>query len=105
MEAQFLDQAVLQGLMRSFDPAFGLRGVCVDRGNVQGLQGASELGALPVPVRVIDAEDTVLIGIDGQRAALLGEVVLQGFHIRLRGLSGHEAEGHQPTGGVVNEDQ
>lgn len=77
----------------------------MDRRDVQGLQSAGELGALPLSVFVIDPEDTVLIGIDGHWAAILSEVSLHGFHIRLGGLDRHEPEGHQPTGGVINEDQ
>ena len=50
-------------------------------------------------------EETVLIGRDRDRAAILGEGALQGFPGGLRGFGGHEAQGHPPTGGILNEDE
>ena len=53
---------------------------------------------------MIDAEDTVLVGIEGHRATLLLEVAIEGFQVGLGGLGGGEAQGQQLTGGIVDED-
>lgn len=57
----------------------GLGTVGVNRSNAHGLEGSSELGQFVFPVRTIDLEDTVLVGVQGHRAALALELHPQGL--------------------------
>lgn len=103
-QAQFLDQAVLEGLVGSLDAALGLGGVGVDGLDIEGPDGAGELGQLPLMVGVVDAEDAVLVGVEGHGPSILAEVWPEGFQVGLGGLCRDEAQGHQATGGIIDED-
>ena len=67
-----------------------------------GPEGSGELGQLSLVIRVIHPEDAVLVGVEGDRP-VLGQVSAQCLHVGLGGLGGCEAQGHQPTGGAVDE--
>jgi len=60
-QAQPLDQAVLKCLIGAFDPSLGLGRVGMDRLDVEGPEGAGELGQLALPLRMVDPEDTVFV--------------------------------------------
>ena len=63
--------------------------------DVEGPEGPGELGQLSLVIRVIHPEDAVLVGVDGDRLAMLGQVSAQRLHVGLGGLGGCEAQGHR----------
>src|SRR5215217_5460569 len=70
-EPQFLDQAVLQGFVRSLPPALRLARISADNLDVERVESTAELGhavAADCPL-VIDAEDAVLVAVEGDRLA------------------------------------
>ena len=71
--------------------------------DVEGPEGPGERGQLSLVIRVIHPEDAVLVGVGGDRPAMLGQVSAQRLHVGLGGLGGCEAQGHQLTGVVVDE--
>src|SRR4051795_9906203 len=75
--------------------------------DVQLGQGPAELGhalaALGLPPG--DAEHRVLVGVEGDRAAMRFEVALQGLEVGKGAFRGHEAQLQQPAGRVVDEDE
>ena len=52
-----------------------------------------------------DAEHRVLVGVEGDRAAMGLEIALQGLEIGKGTLRRHEAQLHQPAARIVDEDQ
>ena len=98
-QAQFLHQAVLQGLVGPFDTALGLWRARVDGLDVEGPHGAPELGQDVGLVGQVVAEDPVAVGVQGDRPPMLAEVVAEGLHVGLRGLGGDHAQRHQGAGG------
>ncbi len=75
-QAQRLDQTVLQGLVGPLHAPLGLRGVGMNGGDVEGLDGAGKRGQRPVVLRVMDAEEAVLVRVEGHRAFVLLQIVL-----------------------------
>ena len=71
--------------------------------DVEGPEAPGELGQLSLVIRVIHPEDAVLVGVGGDRSAMLSQVSAQRLHVGLGGLDGCEAQGHQLTGGVIDE--
>ena len=71
--------------------------------DVEGPEGPGELGQLSLVIRVIHPEDAVLVGVGGDRPAMLGQVSAQRLHVGLGSLGGCEAQGHQLAGGVIDE--
>ena len=71
--------------------------------DVEGPEGSGELGQLSLVIRMIHPEDAVLVGVGGDRPAMLGQVSAQRLHVGLGGLGGCEAQGHQLTGGIIDE--
>ena len=72
--------------------------------DVEGLEGPSELGQLSLVLGVIDTEDAVFVRVEGDRTAMLLQITLQGLHVGLGRLSRKEAQCHQLTGGIIDED-
>ena len=71
--------------------------------DVEGPEGPGGLGQLSLVIRVIHPGDAVLVGVEGDRPAMLGQVSAQRLHVGLGGLGGCEVQGHQLTGGVVDD--
>ena len=67
------------------------------------MDGLDAVGQLSLVVRMIHPEDAVLVGVEGDRPAMLGQVSAQRLHVGLGGLGGCEAQGHQLTGGIIDE--
>ena len=94
-QAQFFDQAILQGLVGTFDAAFGLGGVGTDQLNVQFIQGAGELGD-PIALQVIgmiDAKNAEFIAVKCQRASMLAQILLGRLEVTMRRLGCGEEQG------------
>ena len=66
-QPQFLDEAILKRLVGSLNPAFRLRTVGVYGLDIEGFEGTGELGEFSRTIRVIDPENAVLVGIQGNR--------------------------------------
>ena len=71
--------------------------------DVEGPEGPGELGQLSLVIRVIHPEDAVLVGVEGGRSAMLGQVSVQRLHVGLGSLGGCEAQGHQLAAGIADE--
>lgn len=106
-EPQFLDEAVLEGLVGSFNSSFGLRGVGTDEVDAQGGQSALELGdALCLQAGFgIDAENTEFVAVEGNWQPGGAEVGLAQPGVREVALVVHELSGQNRTGGIVHEQQ
>ena len=87
------------GLVGPFDPSLGLWRIGMDGPDVEGPEGPGELGQLSLVIRVIHQEDAVLVGVEGDRLAMPGQVSTQG----LGGLGGCDAQGHQLAAGIADE--
>ena len=105
-QAQRLHEAVLQGAVRALDAALRLARVGAQDLDVEFGQGAAELGH---PVRVLvgsgHAEHRVLVGVEGDWAAMGFQVALERLEVGERRLRGHEARLQDRARGVVDEDQ
>ena len=82
-ETQLLDQAVLQCPVRALDTTLGLAGIGSENLDVEfGKRSAELRHALAVDgVLLCHPEHRVLVGIEGDRATMLLEIVLNGFEI------------------------
>ena len=77
LKAQFLDQAILQGLVGTLDAALRLRCVGAQNVDVEGVQRPAELGhpvALDCPGG-IDPKDPVLVAVKRDRFAVRLEIL------------------------------
>jgi hypothetical protein len=76
LKTQFLDQAILQGLVGTLDATLRLRRVGTKNVNVERVQRPSELGhavALDGP-GAVDPKDTMLVAVEGDRFAMRLEI-------------------------------
>lgn len=55
---------------RCFDPALGLGSARMDWLDIEGLQGAGELGDFPFVIGMIDPKDAVAIRVERDRAVM-----------------------------------
>ena len=90
-------------LVGSFDPALGLGCVGMDGFDVERFEGAGELGQFAFPFGVVHPEDAVLVGIQGHRTTVLGQIDPQSLQVSPSGLGRHEVQHHQLAGGIVDE--
>ncbi len=102
-ETQFLDQAILKGLVGPFYPALGLGRVSVDGLDIESSEGPGEGGRPTLTVGLVHAEDTTLVGVEGYRTAVLSQVDPEGFPIGLGRLGGGKMQGHPFARGIVDE--
>src|SRR6266446_4495352 len=107
VKPQFLDQAILQGLVGTLDAALCLRRVGAQNVDVEGVQSPSELGHAVAldSARTIDPKDAVLVAVERDRLAmrlkiLAGRLKVVEGRFRLDAL-----QVHQPAGGVVDIDE
>jgi len=75
-QAHRLDQAILQGLKQSFHPSLGLWGERLEGGDPQGAGGPLKLGGLGI-FRVVLGKDAVAVAVEGDRALVKPDVLLQ----------------------------
>ena len=82
-----LDQAILQRLVRAFDPALRLRRVRVDQFDAQSLHNPPELGLAVAALGILrfDPENAVPIRVERQRAAVFQNAAAQRRYIGSRG--------------------
>jgi hypothetical protein len=94
----------LQGAKRALDAALGGRRVGADDVNVELMQRPPELGHAVAAVRggVADPEDGVLVGIEGDRAAMGCDVSVGLAQVIKGRLRGHERGVHELTGGIID---
>jgi hypothetical protein len=107
-QPQFLHQPILQGLVSTFNAAFGLRGVGADNVDVQLIERPTELcqAARPVFLRSMrTAENAMLVAVEGQRLAPLLQVCLRCMQIIKGGLRSGKPQMQQLAGGVIDIDE
>ncbi len=106
-KSQFLDQTVLEGTVDSLHAALGLAGVRADDLDVQLCQRTAELRhtRTSLSVRLVHAENRVLVRVKGYGAAVGFKITLQCFEVGVRALAGHEAQLHQSARRVIDQDQ
>ena len=106
-QTQLLDQAVLQGPVRSLDVALGLAGVGAQDLDVELGQRPPKLGHALTRHRtgLGHPEHRVLAGIECHRTAMGGQIALQRLEVALGALAQHEPQLHQPADGIVDEHQ
>ena len=110
-QAEFDDEAILQGAPEALDAALGLRRaggdeadaeVPQDPAEVRGVLGALEL-FLERPVGVVADEDAEAIAVEGQRAGRRWcASVLEHGDVAVQVLGGTEVQGEDGAGGVVD---
>src|SRR6266478_1071102 len=107
VKPQFLDQAILQGLVGTLDPTLCLRRVGAQNVDVEGVQSPSELGhAVALDrARAVDPKDAVLVAVERDRLAMRLKILAG----RLKVVEGRfrldELQMHQAAGGVVDIDE
>jgi hypothetical protein len=110
VEAEFGDEAILQGLPEPLDAAFGLRGARGDVADAEVAEDLAELGGvlgalqllLQAPVRVIADEDTEAIAVQRHGQAMAGRELVEQGQVAVQILLGAEEQGADGTGGVVD---
>src|SRR6201987_95762 len=107
LKTQFLDQAILQGLVGTLDAALRLRRVGAQNVDVEGVQRAPKLGhavALDRP-SAIDPKDAVLVAVERNRFAMRLEILAGRLEVVEGRFRLDELQMHQAAGGVVDIDQ
>src|SRR5277367_4144381 len=107
LKTQFLDQAILQGLVGALDAALCLRCVGAQNVDVEGVQRAPKLGhavALDGP-GVIDPKDAVLVAVERYQFAMRLEILAGRPEVVEGRFRLDELQMHQAAGGVVDIDQ
>ena len=106
-QPQFLDQPVLQGQVGALHAALGLAGVGAHDVDVQLVQGPAELrDATLAELRLGHRpEDARLVAVERHRLAVRLQVAAGCLEVGKARFGGHEAQLHQPAGGVVDEHQ
>src|SRR3972149_891933 len=104
-QAQFLDQAVLQGLVGAFDATFGLGRIGTDDLDVQFLHRPPKLGE-PGPfakgLRLIDPEDAMFVAVEGHRLAIALKIMPRGFAGGKESLFWYKPEFQELPGGIID---
>src|SRR6516164_1306773 len=102
---QLLDQPVLQGLVRTLDPALGLARIGADDVNVQSMQSAPKLGHPVAADRsgLVDAKHPMLVAVERHGLAPGFEVGAGRMKIGKGRFTFDKLEVHQPTRRVVDE--
>src|ERR1700730_7825997 len=107
LKAQFLDQAILQGLVGALDAALGLWRVGAQNVDVERVQRAPELGhavALDGP-GAVDPKDAVLVAVERYRFAMRLEILAGRLEVVEGRFRLDELQMHQAAGGVVDIDE
>src|ERR1700722_2095710 len=107
LKTQFLDQAILQGLVGALDAALRLRCVGAKNVDVEGVQRPPELGhavALDGP-GAVDPKDAVLVAVERYRFAMRLEILAGRLEVVEGRFRLDELQMHQAAGGVVDIDE
>jgi len=64
LEAEFADEAILEGAKEAFDATFGLRGVGRDPADAEFVEGAAELGTVPVAAELLGQGERAALGLE-----------------------------------------
>jgi hypothetical protein len=93
-------------LARSTRP-LGLAGIGAEDLDVQLCKSATELGHTLAALRIAsqDAEDGMLVGVKGKRAAMTLQIVTQRLEIGICALAANKPQLHEPGCSIVDEDQ
>src|SRR5438876_211441 len=110
-QAQFADEAVLQGAPEAFDAAFGLRRLRGDEPDAEGLEHAPEMGGVLVaaqlfgerPVPIIALEEAEAIAVERHGDPVLSARLPQHGGVAVEILGGPKPEGERDGGGIVDE--
>ena len=106
-QPQFLDQPILQGLVRALDPAFGLARIGADDVDVERMQSPAKLGH-PVAAqrpRMVDPEDAVLVAVERHRLAPGLQIGARRRGNRRRSTRSRQTADASPAGRVVDKHQ
>ena len=106
-QAHFFDQAVLQGLIDTFDPSFGLRRIGTQEVNAQLLHSSPELGlgiAL-FTAGLIDSKDAVFVAVEGHGFAAALEIGVDQADVIVKALLVYKQQSQQFSGGIVDQHQ
>src|SRR5580693_4407956 len=107
LKTQFLDQAILQGLVGALDAALRLRCVGAKNVDVEGVQRAPKLGhavALDGP-GAVDPKDAVLVAVERDRFAMRLEILAGPLEVVEGRFRLDELQMHQAAGGIVDIDE
>jgi len=112
-QAQFADEAILQGSPEALDAALGLGRAGREVADPELLEHAPEVGGIldapqllvQAPVRVVAHEDVEAIAVEGQGQAVLGAELVQQGGIAVQVLGRAEVQGEDGRGGVVDGSQ
>src|SRR5882724_3948676 len=110
-QAQFADEAVLQGAPEAFDTAFGLRRLSGDEPDAEILEHAPEVGGvllaaqlfLERPVPIIATEEIEAIAVERHGDAVLPACLFQHGGVAVEIFGGPEPEGERGGGGIIDE--
>ena len=103
-QAQFFDQAILQGLVGALDTSFGLGGVGAQDLNVQLLHGPSKLGQALcfAHAGLIDPENAMFVAVEGHRLAMTRQIDLHQLGVRVKAFLFDKQQSAQLPGRIVN---
>src|SRR5690349_24466561 len=106
-QPQLLHQTVLKGPVDPLDTALRLARAGAQDLDAQLGQRPAELGHALAALGLLPGypEHRMLVGVEGDGAAVGLEVAPQGLEVGERALRRHEAQLHEPAGRVVDEDQ
>jgi len=110
LEAEFADEAILEGAKEAFDATFGLRGVGRDPADAEFVEGAAELGTVPVAAELLGQgeraalglEEGMAISVDGGGDAVAAEEGTEEEEIAVRVLLGAKAGTDDAASGIID---
>ena len=102
-QPQFLDQAILQRLVRTLDPPLRRARIGADDVDVQGVQCPAELGHAVTAqrARMVDPEHPMLVAVERDRLAPGLQIGARRVKIGKGRLALDELQMHQPAGRIV----
>ena len=106
-QPQFLDQPILQRLVRTLDPPLRRARIGADDIDIERVQGATKLGH-PVTAKgawMVDPEDPMLVAVERDRLAPGLQIGASRMEIGESRLTLDKLQMHQPAGRVVDKHQ
>ena len=108
-QAEFAGEAILKHAPEAFDAAFGLRAVGGDESDAELIEGAAELGGLPLagefffdgPEVVVAHEDAAVIAIKSERSSVAAQQLAEQAEVAMCSFGRKELSGQDFSGGVV----
>ena len=102
LKPQFLDQAILQGLVSPLHASLRLGTAGVNGLDIECLEGPGKRRQFPFTFRTVHSEETVSVTDQRDRTTILIEILSQGLPIGPGGLGRDKAQCHQSAGGIIN---